>query len=183
VSLINSKHSIIGCHCDGYGVAFTLAESLGEEGYHVLENWYQAVFPGYNRVIDKFDELFYYENTKPNRKVEIFINNLPTLEISLTKKLKANPNQVKIATISPEEAFTLINSLLVEDKISLSDHTLALEKDLRKYDPLSVTKNHQVHSIFNAIAQAESNRLTLPERVYSVSGHINRSRGCPSVFS
>jgi hypothetical protein len=181
--LVDSGHSIIGCHCDGYGVAITLVESFGEKGYHIIENWHPPEFPGYKRVIDKCDELFYHENIKPNRKVEISINNLPTLEISLTKKLKTKPSQVKIATISPEEAFTLISSLLVEDKISLSEHTLALEKDLRRYDPLSTDRNHQIYSLFNSIAQAESNRLTIPERSYHVSGSFRRNRGCPSVFS
>ena len=176
-------HSIIGCHCDGYGVAITLVEGFGEKGYHVLENWHKSELPGYNRVIDKCDELFYQENIKPNRKVEIFINNLPTLEISLTKALKTNPSPVRIASILHDEAFTLISSLLVEQKISLSEHTLALEKDLRRFDPLSIDRNHQIYSLFNSIAQAESNRLTVPERSYSVNGSFRRNRGCPSVFS
>lgn len=175
--MIDSKYSIIGCYCDGYGVAITLVKSLGDKGYHILENWYQSEFPGYNRVIDKCDELFYQENTKPNHKVEVFINNLPTLEVSLTKALKTNPSPVKIATVSPEESFTLISSLIAEDKISLSEHTLALEKDMKKFDPLSIDRNHQIYSLFNSIAQAESNRLTVPERSYSVSGYVNRNTG------
>ena len=175
--MVDSGHSIVGCHYDGYGVAITLVEGFGEKGYHVLENWHQSEPAGLNRVIDKCDELFYQEKTKPNRKVEIFINNLPTLETTLTKALKTNPSPVKIASISHDEAFTLISSLIVENKISLSEHTLALEKDLKRFDPSSINQNHQIYSLFNSIAQAESNRLTVPQRFYHVNGSFRRNRG------
>lgn len=171
-----SGHSIIGCHYDGYGIAITLVEGFGEKGYHVLENWHRPEPTGLNRVIDKCDELFYQENIKPNRKVELFLNNLPALEKALTNALKTNPSSVKIASISPEEAFTLVSSLIVEQKFSLSEHTLALEKDLKKFDPSSINQNHQIHSIFNSVGQAESNRLTVPQRSYHVSGSFRKTR-------
>jgi hypothetical protein len=170
-------HSIIGCHYDGYGVAITLVEGFGGKRYHVLENWHQPEATGFNRVIDKCDELFQQETTKPNRKVEIFINNLPTLENALGQALKIHPSPVKIASISHDEAFTLISSLIVEDKISLSEHTLALEKSLKEFDRLLINQNHQVYSLFNSIAQAESNRLTVPQRFYHVNGSFRRNRG------
>ncbi len=175
--MVDSGHSIIGCHYDGYGVAITLVEGFGKKGYHILENWYKSEPTGLGRVVDKYDELFYYENIKTNRKVEIFLNNLPTLEKALGQALKIHPTPVKIASISHDEAFTLISSLIVEDKISLSHHTLPLEKELKMFDRSSINQNHQVYSLFNSIAQAESNRLTVPQRSYHVSGSIRRNRG------
>ena len=174
--LENSDHSIIGCHYDGYGVAITLVESFGEKGYHILENWHQSEPTGFNRVVDKCDELFHQENTKQKRRIEIFINNLPTLENGLNKVLKVRPTPVKIASILADESFTLISSLLVEEKISLSPHTLSLKNDLRRYDPSSINQNHQIYSIFNSVAQAESNRLSLPECSYRVSGSFKPPR-------
>jgi hypothetical protein len=174
--LVDSGHSIIGCHYDGHGVAITLVEGSGKKGYHILENWYKSEPTGLGRVVDKCDELFYYENIKTNRKVEIFLNNLPTLEKALGQALKIHPSPVKIASVSHDEAFTLISSLLVEQKISLSEYTLPLEKELKNFDPLLIDRNHQVYSLFNSIAQAESNRLTVPDRSCHVSGYVRRTR-------
>lgn len=174
--MVDSEHSIIGCYYDGYGVAITLVEGFGEKGYHVLENWHKSEPTGLKRVVDKCDELFHQEKTKQKRKIEIFINNLPTLENELNKTLNVRPAPAKIASILADEAFTLISSLLVEQKFSLSQDTLGLEKDLKRYDPSSTNQNHQIYSIFNSVAQAESNRLLIPERFYHVSGSVRRPR-------
>lgn len=170
----HSDHSIIGCHYDGYGVAITLVESFGEDRYHILENWHKSEPAARFQVVDKCDELFHQEKAKQKRKIEIFINNSLVLETVLNEVLKVCPSPVKIASILADEAFTLINSLFAEQKISLSQHTLSLKKDLRRYDPLLINQNHQIHSIFNSVAQAEFNRITIPKPHYSVSGRFKR---------
>jgi hypothetical protein len=179
-----SGHSIIGCYFDGFGAAIHLAEGFNEEGYHLLEEWYQITSTGFSRVIDKCDELFCQEIAKPNRKVEIFINPLITLEKGLTKYLKVYPSPVRIASIDREEAFTVLSSLLAERKISLAPQISGLEKELRSFDPLAIERNHRIYALFNAVAQPEFNRLTCVTPYYArVEFTVKTVRSYyPSVF-
>jgi len=175
--MVDSKHSIIGCHYDGYGVAVTVAESSNEGDYHVLKEWYQLSPAVPLRVANECDEIFYYEALKPDRKIEIFINDSALLQQSLLKMPSITRNSIKVASIKKDDAFTVINSLLAEQKISSDSQVLGLEKELDLFDPSATHPNHRVYALFNAVGQAEFNRLTIPESFHHrVSGSIRRIR-------
>ena len=183
--MVDSKHSIIGCHYDGYGVAITVAESSNEGDYHVLKEWYQLSPAAPFRVANECDEIFYYEALKADRKVEIFINDSALLQQSLLKMPSIIRNSIKVASIKKEDAFTVINSLLAEQKISSASQIVGLEKELELFDPSATHPNHRVYALFNAVGQAEFDRITMPKRYYppvrlSVRSSV-RSR-CPCVF-
>jgi hypothetical protein len=170
--MTEEERSLIGCFFDGYGVAIVIAEVLKGQEYYISQDWHQSIPTGFNRVVDKCEELFHQEISKPNRKVEFFINPLITLEKTLSKALNVYPSPVRVSSIDKNEAFTVISSLLVERKISLASQISGLEKELRSFDPSATSPNHRVYALFNSIGQVEFDRITSSRPNYSVFGQI-----------
>ena len=181
--MVNSGHSIIGCHYAGNNAAVVLVKILNKREYHILEDWHQSGSVGFDSIIYQCSKLFHQEITKPNQKVEIFINCLGSLEMLLTETLQAYSNPVKIVSVEKEESFTLVSSLIAENRLSLSPQIFGLEQELKSFDVSGTYPNHRVQALLNAVGQAEFNRITVPKRYYSVSGHFKpRRSSCPSIF-
>jgi hypothetical protein len=181
--LANSGHSIIGCHYAGNNAAVVLVGILNKREYHILEDWYQSGSVGFDSIIYQCSKFFHQQINKSNQKVEIFINCLGSLEMVLTEALQAYPNPVKIVSVEKEESFTLVSSLIAEDRLSLAPQIFGLEKELRSFDVSATYPNHRVQALLNAVGQAEFNRITVPKRYHSVSGHVKRrGSSCPAVF-
>lgn len=101
----------------------------------------------------------------------------------LTETLQAYSNPVKIVSVEKEESFTLVSSLIAENRLSLSPQIFGLEQELKSFDVSGTYPNHRVQALLNAVGQAEFNRITVPKRYYSVSGHFKpRRSSCPSIF-
>jgi hypothetical protein len=150
----------LGVYSDPFGIASILLNLEGGK-YNIVKQWSKV---GLVSLSEGVRETFNLLEGIPYTNVKAYLNDSRPFEL-LFKKESSN---LRIAwtyrvEVDPIESYQIINSLLAEDRITLSEGLDEIESALKSFSLEEV--NHIVYSLFCSIAPLEIESMKPKPRV------------------